>query len=61
MDGRNPAPPKKAWNDDSPANSTTMSSTMVSFRGAKRFRPSTVVRGGGLGSRRCCGGKQEPL
>ena len=34
--GRNPAPPKKPWNDDSPVNTNKlMVSTMVSFRGAK--------------------------
>ena len=43
VDGRNPAPPKKPWNDDSPANTNKPYGFPFSVRGAKRMsQPSTV-------------------
>ena len=40
VDGRNPAPPKKPWNDESPVNTNQQWFRMF-FSGAG-FRPSTV-------------------
>ena len=43
VDGRNPAPPKKPWNDDSPANTNT---PWVSHGFEAGCRPSTAQRSG---------------
>ena len=43
MDGQNPAPPKKPWNDDSPENTNKQGFPMGSKWVRIGFRPSTVV------------------
>ena len=44
VDGRNPAPPKKTWNDDSTVNTNKQRNHMMVmwFQSGAEFRPSTV-------------------